>query len=317
MSQPSNQQDRYRFQWSLLYPRYWLTWLGLFAFFVVTLLPVFIIDWLGERIGHIAARQNRKRFNIAKTNLTLCFPEKTLCEIDEMVCAHFRAQFRSLVHYSILWWRPKAIVKKLIQTTDFERITQLQDNGKNVIILLPHFVGLEFAVAAIAMEYVSVGPYKPMRNPVIDWVVAKGRRRFGNIESNRLFTREDGLRPLIRETRKGKVLVYLVDEDLGADNSLFVPFFSISKATVPVLGRLAKSCNAVVMPCVSCYDKFQRHYSISLLPPIQGLPSGDDHADSLRMNDALEQAIRYCPSQYFWTLRYFQTRPPGEESVYD
>jgi lauroyl-KDO2-lipid IV(A) myristoyltransferase len=47
------------------------------------------------------------------------------------------------------------------------------------------------------------------------------------------------------------------------------------------------------------------------------LPSGDDERDSLRMNKAIETAIKQCPIQYLWTLRYFQTRPPGEASVYD
>jgi len=35
------------------------------------------------------------------------------------------------------------------------------------------------------------------------------------------------------------------------------------------------------------------------------------------MNQAIEAAIEVCPVQYLWTLRYFQTRPEGEASVYD
>jgi lauroyl-KDO2-lipid IV(A) myristoyltransferase len=113
------------------------------------------------------------------------------------------------------------------------------------------------------------------------------------------------------------VLIYLADEDLGVDNALFVPFFGVQKATISVLGRLAQSCDAVVLPCVSCYEAESRRYLVTLLPKIEGLPSGDDERDSLRMNKAIETAIKQCPIQYLWTLRYFQTRPPGEASVYD
>jgi lauroyl-KDO2-lipid IV(A) myristoyltransferase len=310
-------QYRYRFQLVLLHPHYWLTWLGLIAFFMVTLLPESFTDWLGGRLGMYAAKKNSKRFSIAKKNLSLCFAHKSDAEIEEMVYAHFQAQFRSLVHYYILWWRPESVVRNKIQTTGFEQIAQYQQQGKNIILLLPHNVGLEFSVAAISMDNIAIGPFKSMRNPVIDWIVAKGRMRFSDSAVSHLFTREDGLRPLLRETRAGKVLIYLADEDLGIDNAVFAPFFGVQKATIPVLGRLAKLTDAVVLPCVSCYDIENRRYNVSLLPAIENLPSGDDSTDTVLMNQAMERAIEYCPVQYLWTLRYFQTRPPGEKSVYD
>jgi lauroyl-KDO2-lipid IV(A) myristoyltransferase len=308
---------RYRFRLSLLHPRNWVTWLGLGFFFIITLLPVSFIDWLGCRLGDIAASKNKKRFNIVKTNLSLCFPDKEDTEIEQMVARNFQAQFRSLLHYFILWWRPVSVVRRKIHTTGFEQISFYQQQGKQVIVLLSHSVGLEFAAVAISMNYKSIAPYKVMRNPVIDWMVANGRLRFGKALDGKLFTRDDGLRPLIRETRAGKVLIYLADEDLGAKNAVFVPFFGVQKATIPVLGRLAKSCDAVVLPCISCYEPESRRYLVKLLPKIDGLPSGNDEQDSMSMNKALEQLIELCPVQYLWTLRYFKTRPPGEASVYE
>jgi len=317
MSIKESNTDRYRFRLALLHPRYWLTWIGLAVYFVFTLLPISVIDRVGVRLGNIAARKNKKRFNIVTTNLTLCFPDKEPDEIEVMVYEHFQAQFRSLLHYYILWWRSESFVRKIIHTEGLEQIEQYHQQGKQVIILLTHNVGLEFACTAISMDRAANGPYKRMRNDVIDWMIANGRRRFGKHFGGNLFTREDGLKPLIRETRKGQVLIYLADEDLGVDNALFVPFFGVQKATISVLGRLAQSCDAVVLPCVSCYEAESRRYLVTLLPKIEGLPSGDDERDSLRMNKAIETAIKQCPIQYLWTLRYFQTRPPGEASVYD
>ena len=317
MSIKDSNQDRYRFRLSFLQPRYWLTWLGLCVFLFFSLLPMPILDWLGSRLGSIAARSNKKRFNIVSTNLSLCFPEKSSGEIEEMVEANFQAQFRSLVHYCILWWKPTSLVRNRIHKSGFEQLVQYKEQGKQVIILLLHNVGLEFAIAGISMDYPSIGPYKPIRNPVLNWLIAKGRLRPGRATGAKIFTREDGLRPLIRETRAGKILVYLADEDLGADRSVFVPFFGVAKATVPVLGRLATSCNAVVLPCVCCYQRKSRQYEVTLLPEIKNLPSGDDERDSLSMNQAIERAIEQCPVEYLWSLRYFKTRPPGEPSVYD
>ena len=317
MSEKNTNRDRYRFRLKLLHPRYWLTWFGLAIFFIVTLLPLTITDWLGCRLGAFAASKNKKRFNIAKTNLSLCFPDKSSSEIERMVREHFQAQFRSLLHYAILWWRPFFMVRKRIRTTGFEQIEKYHQQGKNVIILALHNVGLDFSGAAISMDYAANAPYKAIKNPVIDWKIANGRLRFSNKLGGKLFTRDDGLKPLIRETRSGKVLVYLADEDLGAKDSIFVPFYGVPKATIPLLGRLTKLCDAVVLPCVSCYEPENKRYAINLLPKVENLPSGNDEQDSLNMNKAIEKAIDLCPIQYLWTLRYFQTRPEGEASVYE
>ena len=114
----------------------------------------------------------------------------------------------------------------------------------------------------------------------------------------------------------GDPLVYLADEDLGSDHSIFVPLFGVQKATIPVLGRLANSCEAVVLPCICCYDRNKKRYTTTLLPPIENI-TGDDVNDSLAMNQAIEKTIAVCPAQYFWSFRLFQTRPEGEASFYD
>jgi KDO2-lipid IV(A) lauroyltransferase len=317
MSISESNLSRYRFRPALLHPRHWGTWLGLALFFLFTLLPLPLIDAAGAWLGRLAAKKNRKRFAIARTNLSLCFPDRTASRIDTMVVEHFQAQLRSALHYCILFWRPESVVRKRIRCEGFEQIERYREQGRQIIALISHSAGLDFAVTALSMDRVANGPYKEVRNPVIDWLISRTRLRFSARHGGRLFTREDGLRPLIRETRAGKILLYLGDEDLGAENSVFVPFFGVPKATISVLGRLAKSCNAVVLPCIACYDIDRRQYVVKLLPVIEHFPEGDDLRDAAAMNRAIEDTIRQCPLQYLWTLRYFQTRPEGDAGVYE
>ena len=318
MSLEDSNRHLYRFRAELLHPRHWPTWIGLGVYFLVTLLlPMALLDRAGSRLGEYVARRNRKRFNIARINLSLCFPEKTEHEIEQAVLASFRAQLRAAMHLFIVWWRPVFMVRRKIVREGFEQIDHYQGLGKQVIVLLCHSVGLDFAVAAVSMDYNSNGPYKPMRNEVIDFVFTRSRTRFGARLGGKLFKREDGLRPLIRETRAGKVLMYLADEDLAAGNPVFAPFFGVPKSTISVLGRLAKACNAMVLPCVSCYDPGLRKYRVKILPALENFPSGDDVADSAAMNSAIEKTVLECPEQYLWTFRYFQNRPEGEAPVYE
>ena len=316
MSISESNLARYRFRPALLHPRHWSTWLGLALFFLFTLLPLPLLDAVGSRLGSIAAKKNRKRFAIASTNLSLCFPDKTAPQIEAMVVEHFQAQMRSALHYSILLWRPESVVRKRIHREGFEQIERYREQRRQIIVLISHSTGLDFAGVALSMDHAANAPYNELRNPVIDWLLARQRLRFGARHGGRLFTREDGLRPLIRETRSGKILVYLGDEDLGAKNSVFAPFFGVPKATISVVGRLAKSCNAVVLPCIACYDIGRRRYVVKLLPAIENFPEGDDGRDAAAMNRAIEATIRQCPVQYLWTLRYFQTRPEGEAGIY-
>ena len=301
------------FKLSFIQPKFWLTWFGLMLFYLFSLLPLSVINAVGEKLGEYAAKKNKKRFNFARINLSLCFPEKTQDEINAMVLEHARAHVRGLMQYGLIWWAPLSRLDKFIDVEAFEQIDQLLEQNKNIILLTCHHAGLEFTGIALSRRYACSGPYKPLRNEVINWVIARGRARLGTIA----YTREEGFRPLIRDTRKGRLLIYLADEDLGSDVSVFAPFFGVQKATISVLGRLTKSCDAAVLPCIACYDKERSKYVVKLLPKIENFPSGDDVSDATMMNKAVEDMISQCVVQYFWTMRLFQTRPPGEDSVYD
>lgn len=301
------------FRLALLHPRYWFTWWGISFLFVIAWLPWFVTEFLSYILGVYVAAKNKKRYHIASVNLKLCYPGITEKEIDDMLQSHFIEQVRAMLYYARLWFYPTFMLRRIILVEGFEQIEKYRDQNRNIIILLSHSVGLDVAIASISMRYGANGPYKPMRNPVIDWLLANRRIRYGGT----IFPREDGMRPIVRATRMGNPLVYLADEDLGSERSVFAPLFGVPKATIPVLGRLAKSCEAVVLPCICCYDKNRKHYITTLLAPVDNISGDDDVKDAVVMNRAIEKTIALCPSQYFWSFRLFQTRPPGEPSFYE
>jgi lauroyl/myristoyl acyltransferase len=300
------------FRLALLHPRYWADWLVIGILFIIAWLPDFVTALLSHVIGGYVSPNNKKRRHLATVNLRLCYPEKSETEINAMLRTHFIEHIRALLTYSRLWFYPQFLLRRKLLVEGFEQIDSYRDQKRNIIILLSHSVGLDVAIASISMRYGANGPYKHARHPVFDWLIANRRIRYGGT----IFPREDGLRPILRATRMGNPLVYLADEDLGNERSIFAPLFGVQKATVPVLGRLAKSCDAVVIPCICCYDQQQKRYKTTLLPPIDNM-SGDDAGDTLAMNQAIEKTIALCPAQYYWSFRLFKTRPPGEASYYE
>lgn len=301
-----------KFKWQYLMPRFWATWFIVMILFWVNLLPAVIVDMLAYLLGDIARNMTSKRRRIARKNIQMCFSKYTLEGRKRMLRQVFRSEIRSVLHYGLIWWGSRSRLNKRIVIQGQEHIDASLSAGKAVILMTSHSAGLEMAVSAITLRYPVSGPFKVLKNPVINYLVARGRARFGTL----LYSREAGLRPIIKDVRHGRLMFYLPDEDLGKDRSIFVPFFGVEKATVPVLGRLAKTCNADVLPCISCYDEALHKYIVHVLPPLEDFPQGDDAVDATRMNLAIEQSVCLCPEQYFWTLRIFRTRPEGEQRFY-
>ena len=309
----SNSADFYtRFQWGFLLPKYWSTWLILACSYLLYCLPAKTLDGIAQRLGDVTKKRNKKRYNIAHTNLKLCFPDLSEAQREQRISEHFRAQTRSILHYCFILWGSKKHLAKRIEFHGQEHIDASHAEGKSTIVMTVHSVGLESVAFALGQSYQVTALFNNMKNPLIDWMVARARRLSGLT----LYTRDRGLRPVIKDVKAGYIMCYLPDEDLGAEQSIFVPLFGVQKATISVLGRLARSCNANVLPCISCYDPEQAKYHVHVLPKIENFPQKDDQLDALAMNRSIEQLIRLCPEQYFWTFRLFKTRPEGETRFY-
>ncbi len=291
----------------LLAPRFWPTWLGVAAFWGITQLPRPIRQSLGKFAGTIAWRRNKKRRGIVDVNLAMCFPEWSLEKRAAMNKRHFQVMGRSMLDMGIIWFSSD---KRLLRSTElegWEHIEAAKVAGKNIILNVAHSAGLDFGAMAVGSRTPGIGPYKAARNEVVDWWVARGRRRFGI----KIFERGDGMIAFTRAVRKGVLLYVLADEDYGKDASVFVPFFGQDKASLPMVGRLAKISNAAVFPVMTYYSEKSKRYLTKIFPALTDFPDGDKLKDTERLNQSLEQMIRLSPEEYMWTLRIFLTRPDG------
>lgn len=301
-----------RFERRFLCPRHAGSWMAVVLLWLVTLMPRAAVNVLAARIRDLALRFNTKRRDIALKNLALCFPHMSEHERERCVRDHFRMAAHTLLDYGLLWWGSKRRLARMIRVYGMEHIQAARAQDKGIIIFAPHALGLDYGALAMSMRLPGISIFNRKKNPIADWLNFRGRTRFGA----RLLQREQGLRPIIRSIKEGRLFYYLPDEDLGTGNSEFVPLFGVSKATLPTMGRLARLSQAVVIPAFSYYVPEAGRYELILLPAIEDYPSGDPHTDALRMNQVMEELVRLQPEQYMWTLKLFRTRPPGEKAVY-
>lgn len=288
-----------------------MTRLGIFVVWLLHFLPLAILSRIGQGFGMLLYAFARERRRVARTNLRLCFPEMPEKERETMVRRHFRAFGRGMLEFGILWWSSRERIQRLVKIEGMEHWQALGD--KPVIWLVCHFVGLDMGGMRLSTEYPFVTLYRQQRNRFFDRILRRGRTRFG---TTTLFSRQDGIRPVVKALRGGLPFYYVTDQDFGARDALFVPFFGVPAATITGLSRLCGVAGAAVVPCITRQLPGGAGYVVKFYPAWEDYPSADLESDTRRMNAFFEERILEMPEQYFWLHRRFKTRPPGVAPIY-
>ncbi len=285
--------------------------LGVFIFWLIHFLPFPFIVAIGNGLGILAYPFAVERRRVGMINLKLCFPEMTDAARKKLVHAHFKMFMRGLIERSILWWSSAERISGLIRVEGVEHFEAIKN--KPSILLTPHFVGMDAGGQWIAQHTDTVCMYANQKNVYLTELLLNKRARFRN---QHLYSRQEGLRPILKGMRKGMPFVYPPDQDQGVKDGAFIPFFGVPAATMTSLPRIAQMTGAKVVPSITRLLPGGKGYVLTFYPAWDNYPSGDDIADARRMNAFIEDRIREMPEQYFWLHKRFKTRPEGEARFY-
>ncbi len=290
------------------------TRLGLFVMWLLHWLPLPALAATGRGLGRLLYLFGRERRRVALINLRLCFPGLTESERVAIARRQFGYFARSFLERGLLWWAPEARLRRLIRLEGGEHLDAARAQ-RPVLLLVPHFVGLDVAVTRLSMDYDMAGVYSRQKNPVFDAALFRGRKRFSNPV---MLSRQDSMRKGIKAMKAGMPFFYLPDMDYGKRDTIFVPFFGVPAATITGLSRLARMTGAAVLPVIARMD--DDGYRVEVGAPWTDFPAGEGaegiEGDTRRMNAWLETEILKMPDQYYWVHKRFKTRPPGEKRFY-
>jgi len=306
MSQAESFQAR-RF----LSPGYWPTWLGLGLLRLLTLLPYRALLKSGELLGGLLYLLPTRRRHIVDTNLRLCFPELDTPQRNELCKRNFQHTAHALFETPYSWWRSPQALQRLVHIEGMEHMQQALAGGRGAIMLGGHFTSMLMCGRLLAMHLPFHILVKPARNPLYEALMRGYRQRdyAGVINA-------DDLRGMVRILKRGEIVWYSPDQDLGAHRSVFAPFMGVPTATITATARLAKMSGAPIVPINFERLPNAQGYRMQLLPALTDFPTGDDVVDATRINRFIEEHVREVPEQYLWAHRRFKTRPPGEPGVY-
>ena len=282
-------------------------------FWLLHFLPLPVLAAIGNALGGVLFRLGDRRRDVVRINLGLCFPELAAADREKLARDHFRVLGRSILERSVLWWGSRERLERMIRIEGTEKLRAQLDAGRPVILLAPHFVGLDAGGVAVAMRFDSLSMYAEQANPVFDRLLLNGRRRFGD---QILLTRQDGIRATVKAMKSGRPFYYLPDLNARRREAVFVPFFGVPAATTAGLSRLARAAGAVVLTCVTRVLPGGQGYLTEIGDAWENFPTADAEADTARMNAWIEAAVRTMPEQYYWVHRRFKTRPEGSPLIY-
>lgn len=266
-------------------------------------------------LGWLAPRLMRSRAHIVRCNLALAFPERSPQDREHWLREHFHLLAQSVVDRGLCWFGSTDAILDTISISGLEHLDTLLKSQRRIILLAPHFVGLDAAATRLTLFLrESATMYTRQSDEAVDQIVREGRSRFNTVH---LVSRHDGVRGLIRQLRNGVPIYYLPDMDWGTTGAAFVPFFGVPAATLLTTAQIAKNFDAAVVPIISRLDATTGHYHVTVMPPLADFPGEASLEEATaRVNHLIEERVREAPAQYYWVHRRYKTRPEGEARFY-
>ncbi len=291
-----------------LHPKYIGNWIVIGFMRVSVWLPAYVHLGFSYVLASLLILLAKPKYQIAKINIRKCFPELSDEEHTALANQHFRDFCMSLFETSLAFYASKKRLNSRYTFTNPEVLQQHLEAKHNIILVAGHFTTLMISGRMLTDNFKVANIYRPQNNALFDHIMVTQFQRNGA----QMISSKDP-KGMIRALKSGVPIWYAPDQDLGARDSVFAPFFNIPTNTITATTKLAKIADAKVI--FFSAQRIGTRYECSF-QELTEFPTGDMVADCTLINAHLEAEIKHIPSQYLWAHRRFKTRPEGEESFY-
>jgi KDO2-lipid IV(A) lauroyltransferase len=296
---------------------------------VVTAIQTLPIEWaarLGRAGGAIACSLDRRHREVARTNLRRCFPEKSEAEIDAIVKEHFRRLGENYVcavktagmSFEGVLQRCEVVgLEKLATEKNGSFIGPLQEfspqetadaAASNRIVAIGHFGNFElYALLARCLPgYRGATTYRGLNQPGLNRLMEELRNR----SDCQFFERRTGLRELMRELKRGRLLLGLLSDQHGGRHGVWGPFFGVECSTNPAAAVFALRYDSPLNTAI-CFRTGLGRWRVEVKDEIPIRENGaarSIEAITADVNRTFEAAIRRDPANWFWVHKRWKPR---------
>ncbi len=287
----------------------------LLRFFIrfLGILPLPLLRAGGRLAGWLAYRiPNRELANV-RINLNLCFPELSAPEREVLLKTTLQENAITLLEMPAVWYgETDAWLKRLDMGAVADDIRRLMQQGKGVVVAMPHLGNFEISAHFFGAIGKATGLYRPPRKEGLESLMLEGRNRPG--QNRMVATDRQGIKALYQALDKGELIVILPDQQpktAKGGGGVFAPFFSVPALTMTLVNRFARKTGAPVYFIAFVRTGAKPEYKVIGLQAGDAIASKDAEVAATELNAGVEQLVRQFPHQYQWTYRRFQAQPDG------
>ena len=253
-----------------LAPRHWGGWLQVAIVWILGKLPRGLGRRLVSPLGPLMLHLLSSRRRIAERNIEVCLPELDASERQALLRESFHSLARMLAEMAWCWADNPPDIFTVAEPRGFEHLAAATAEGRGVLVVTAHVTCLEIGARVLAEQVSARGVYRPLGNPVMEWYQNRGRARY----ADGMITKRD-MRSAVRYLREGGVLWYAPDQDFGAKQSAFAPFFGVDTATLLATHRLPRMTGCRVLTMMPRYVAETGRYVVDMTPALEDYPSDD------------------------------------------
>lgn len=306
-------------KWKLFSPLSIPMWLLFSLMWLIARLNHKTVLKIGNSLGAVIYKLFPKRTYIVKTNLKLCFPDKSEQEIEDLTKGHFQSLAAGALETAIAWFGSNNNMRKICKNIKVENehiIKEYINKPEPLLLVTPHAVSQELLSRFFTSKYDYIPVFRHMNNPVANYLMQRARLKI----YKQVLLKAD-IRSIVNKLKANNLPVTILpDQDFGRKRSVFVPFFGTPAATTTALSKYKRLTNCNIVP-LSYYREYNKttgdleRYIIKLDEPLN--ITGEDYEHDARVyNESLEQIVKKDITAYFWVAKKFKTRPEGEAKIY-
>ena len=262
------------------------------------------IHILGEISGFLLSIVPNSLKNTTKSNLKLCFPDKTPKEIDILTRKSLKETSKSLFESGKCWITyPKLDISKLVEVEGKDLILKSLEEGRGVILFTPHIGNIEILINFVANNFKSTIPYTPAKISALDSIMNSARDLMG---ANMVKADSGGVKSSLITLREGNLIMMASDQVPKKSNGIISSFFGVSALTVSLISTLSKKTKSPCHSVVCLRQSRGQGFRIIFSEKINQLNDLDVQDGVNLMNRELEKCIMKAPEQYAWEYKRFK-----------
>ena len=265
----------------------------------ICLLPAAWQKIFGQVLGNLLLVIASKRKRIAQANIQTCFPLLTFQEQNKLLHQNFKFLGASIFQTGSAWFWSDARIQKHVEyeITGLELLNNTKEQSGN-LVLFKHSQHLELDARLLGLNAEIYGVGRSHNSPIMNKLQTQGR-----LSSIQATADKNNPRKFLAWLKKGKNVLYAMDQDYGWENSVELSFFKTPTATITTARK--------IIDITQCNLLFVNSYFVEEKLVLELESINYDDLDSVelaqKINDLMEQKITLHPEEYLWSHRRFKS----------